>query len=166
MPRGAWSGLVLLVREGYRIEREFGLAAVESLAEIGELLEQSVVAPSGVVRGAAGLEFELLNPPLRDGAFGGVAVRCNGTAVPPERIRFRPGEGTSWRTVAEVTPSTPLVWRPGEAIQWRLEGVDPPDDRPVQIRLELASVAIPPLVWVEFQGRLRAPPPAGPGGGA
>ncbi|MFG1529744.1 MAG: hypothetical protein AAFA34_00505 [Thermoplasmata archaeon] len=163
MPRGAWSGLLTLVREGYHIEREFGLAAVESLAEIGELLEQSVVASSGIRRGETGIEFELLNPPLRDGAFGRVTVRCNGAAVPPERLWFRPGEGSAWRTAAEVTPRAPLLWRPGEAFQWRLEGVDPPDDRPVQLRLELESVAIPPLVWVEFQGRPRHRLPIGPG---
>jgi hypothetical protein len=163
--RGAWSGLFSLIREGYRIEREFGLATMESLAEIGELLEQSVVGPSGAWRGPTGIEFDLLNPPLRDGAFGGVTVRCNGAAVPPGRVRFRPGEGTAWRTAAGVTTQAPLIWRPGESIQWVLDDVDPPNDRPVTIRLELASVAIPPTVWVEFQGLLRRRPAAGSGGG-
>ncbi len=161
MARGAWSGLLSLLREGYRIEREFGLATMESLAEIGELLEQSVVDSAGIRCGATGAEFEFHNPPLRDGAFGGATVRWNGALVPPERVRFRPGEGTRWRTGGDVTPQSPLIWRPGEAMQWALDGVEVPVGRPVRIRLELASVAIPPTVWVEFEGIPR-PLPVGP----
>ena len=139
-----------LIRQGVSLGLEFGEHSLEAMLWIAETVEESVYASGSLCRTAHGLAFVLANPPLRVGAFGAIRCRVAGRAVPPERGHVRTGADRTGRTFAEVTRAAPLELREGEPTVIWLE-VDVPDPTAaIPIRLELESVAIPPLVWLEF----------------
>jgi len=158
---GQYLGSVLsLVREGIALEVGFGTRSVEAFLWVAQTIEDSVVAPGSLTVGGGVARFELTNPPLRMGAFGAVRATIDGRAVPPEQLRFRPGPGHAWRGAPTVSPSEPLELVPGRSTEFAIDDARLAPGAKVTIRLELESVAIPPLVWVEFSERVQ--PGAGP----
>jgi hypothetical protein len=149
-----------LVRQGLTVGREFGVHSLEALLWVAETVEESVYAPRSLVRTHEGLAFVLSNPPLRMGAFSSLRLLLDGVEVPPGEVRFRSGADRPWRTAAEVSRLTPLELRPGEPTEVTIGRAPAEGPRAVTIRLELQSVAIPPLVWFEFTEvpRLEVPP--------
>jgi hypothetical protein len=139
-----------LVRQGLTVGREFGVHSLEALLWVAETVEESVYAPKSLIRTSTGLSFVLANPPLRMGAFSSLRLWLDGVQVPPAQARVRSGAVGAWRTAAEIGRSAPLELRPGAPTEVAIDGAPSGTERPVTVRLELESVAIPPLVWFEF----------------
>lgn len=150
--------ILRLVGDALRLEAEFGTHSIEMLAWIASTVEASVYLPSSMVRTPSGFRFSLANPPLRIGAFSALRVGVDGSTVPADQVRLRAGPGTPWRGSGELSPAHPLELEAGTRteidVQW--PGVD--GHRSVQVRLELQSVAIPPLVWLEIRDTPREEP--------
>jgi len=149
--------LLSLLRQGLALEIGFGTRSVEALLWVAETVEEAVYAPGSMVRTERGVRFELSNPPLRAGAFGAVRAWVDGTPVDPRAVSVREGAGTPWRAAASISQREPLALRPGQAAEVRLEPVTAPGPGRLTVRLELESVAIPPLVWLEFSDEVREP---------
>jgi hypothetical protein len=147
--------ILSLLRQGITLGVDFGAHSLESLLAVAETVEGSVYRPDSLVRTASGLEFVLDNPPLRSGAFSSLTVSVDGVRVPPERARVRRGEGFPWRSLADVSETSPVELLPGVPTQIAADAEFPGPGRTVTVRLELRSVAIPPLVWFEFSEVLR-----------
>ncbi len=143
-----------LIRQGLTLEVEFGTRPLEALLWIAETIEESVYVPGSLARTPTGVRFALANPPLRVGAFGAVRLLLNGTNVPADRLRLRTGLAAPWRTAASVSRDAPLELAPGVPTEVAAE-TPPPAKGPATVRLELESVAIPPLVWLEFSDEVR-----------
>ncbi|HEV2166032.1 MAG TPA: hypothetical protein VGS23_03500 [Thermoplasmata archaeon] len=138
-----------LLRQGLSIEHEFGPAALEELARVGRFLEHAFYEPGSLVRTPTGVSFVLLNPPLRLGAFRSARLLFDKTPVPAERCAFDLEGGSGPRRFSELGPDRPLVHPPGRRMRYDLEIARPGRGRH-EVRLELQSVAIPPLVWIEI----------------
>jgi hypothetical protein len=147
-----FTSLLSLVRQGIALEVGYGTHSLEALVSVAETIEEGVYARGSLRRTPTGLSFRLANPPLRVGAFGRLGVSVNGRAVDPAHVRCRFGEGGPWRDAGTVRVSEPLELAPGRPTELDLD-VDVPNER-VTVRIELESVAIPPLVWVEFSDNL------------
>lgn len=139
-----------LVRQGLTVGREFGVHSLEALLWVAETVEESVYAPRSLVRSGDGLSFVLANPPLRMGAFSSLRLWLDGVEVPSGDARVRSGAAQPWRTAADISRLAPLDLRPGEPTSVMIDRALPGAERPVTVRLELQSVAIPPVVWFEF----------------
>ena len=152
-------GDVGLLREALSLIREFGFHSTERLAHVAAFLERSVYAPHSLHALPGGVGFTLLNPPLRVGAFSSVRIAWDGQRLPAEQFFVR-GEGQAIeRSASDISISRPLELRPGQRVSFRLAGV-PAGAGPHRVRLELQSIAIPPLVWFEFSDPIaEAPPP-------
>ncbi len=148
---GPW---LSLVRQGVELELEFGTHSLEALVWIAETVEQSVYEPGSLLRTPRGIVFALANPPLRCGAFRGVRVAVDRVPVEPDRLRVRT-EGTPWRPASSISRGAPLALAPGIRTEFEVTADLPSTDRPLEVRLELDNVAIPPLVWFEFQAVAR-----------
>lgn len=149
---GRWLGHALsALRQGISVGVEFGPRALEALVSLAETVEQSVYEDGSLVVGPDGLGFVLSNPPLRVGAFSGVRLRLDGTEVAPDRVRLRPGPGTPWRATDSISAVAPFELRPGVPTEVAVHGAVSRGGRPVHVRLEFDSIAIPPLVWFEFE---------------
>lgn len=145
-----------LAREGMLIGWDYGRRPLVELARTAEYIERSVYRKGSLRREANRVIFELRNAPLRQGAFGRVRLFLDGAPVDPERATIHPRDAPAPRTLAEIRPEAPVVLRPG--VEVRLEiGTGPVRTvgTEVTVRMELESVAIPPLVWLEFRDRLR-----------
>jgi hypothetical protein len=150
-----WGPLLSLVRQGIALEVGYGGRSLEALLWVAETVEEAVYAPGSLALRKGTLTFGLLNPPLRVGAFHRVRLAVEGRPVAPDQLRFRTGEGQPWRSAAEVSAEAPLRLAPGRPVAFAATGVGPLSvDRPT-VRLELESVAIPPLVWLEFADAVR-----------
>jgi hypothetical protein len=147
--------LVSLVRQGIALEVGFGTRSLEAFLWVAEAIEEGVVAADSLTVSNGTLAFELTNPPLRVGAFRSVRATVDGRAVPPERLRFRPGAGHAWRSAPSVSLEGPLEMVPGRSTEFAIDGAGVPAGTRTTVRLELESVAIPPLVWVEFSEDVR-----------
>ena len=150
-----WGPLLSLVRQGIALEVGYGGRSIEALLWIAETVEEAVYAPGSLALREGTLTFSLANPPLRVGAFRSVRLTVEGRPVAPERLRFRVGEGQPWRTAADLSATAPLQLAPGRPIEFAAAGVGPLSVARPTVRLELESVAIPPLVWLEFADEVR-----------
>lgn len=139
-----------LVRQGISLERAFGLHSLESLARIAEVVEESVYEAGSLERTDQGLRFALSNPPLRLGAFRAVRLFLDRQPVAPSGVRFRAGPGEAWRAASTVSRENPLVLVPGRRVEFAADSSARAPGS-VNVRLELESVAVPPLVWFEFE---------------
>ena len=150
--------IVDLLREGLALEVGFGTHSVEALLWVAETVEEAVYAPGSLTLSESVLTFRLTNPPLRVGAFSGLRVSVDGRPADPARLRFRSGAGTPWRRASSLSRETPLELVPGRPVEFAIEDAVPIVPRRASVRLELDSVAIPPLVWVEFSDEVRQGP--------
>jgi hypothetical protein len=151
------AALVDLVREGLAIEIGFGSHSLEALLWVAETVEGSVYTPGSLVRTERGLAFSLSNPPLRMGAFHALRAFVGGAPVAASSVSVREGPGRPWRSAASLSEAEPLAIRPGQSTEIALEPWTDPGPGRLTVRLELESVAIPPLVWVEFADEVRTP---------
>ncbi len=153
MPPGHLRTDLSLLRQGASLAREFGFRSLEGLTRIAELIERSVYEPRSLTRTAEGVVFTLLNPPLRMGAFERLSVLWDGRPVPPGSVTLAlPGAGGR-RSCAEISRAAPVTIPVGQRTTVHL-ALEPPAAGPHHVRLELRSVAIPPLVWFEFSDSL------------
>ncbi len=158
MGRHRLGEIVELVRQGIAIEVGFGTHSLEALLWVAESVEGSVYVPESLHATPTGVGFSLANPPLRVGAFGSVAATVDGEAIPPDGVRIRARDGQPWRRGSELSPEAPFVLGPGDPTQVQLDLPSARVGPRAVIRLELRSVAIPPLVWVEVADQVRTAP--------
>ncbi len=155
-----FGSLLRLAGDAVLLEFEFGAQSLEALAWIAQTVENSVYVRDSLTRTPTGFRFSLANPPLRIGAFSELRLLVEGTAIPGDRVRFRLGPGQAWRTSAELSGDHPLELEGGSGLEfeadWAMAGVP----ETVTVRLELQSVAIPPLVWIEFREAMREAQPS------
>jgi hypothetical protein len=160
MRGGGLGSVVSLVRQGLALEIGFGTHSVEALLWVAETVEEAVYAPGALVLADGVLSFRLTNPPLRVGAFSALRLAVDGRPAAPTQLRFRPGPGSPWRIAASLSRQAPLELVPGRATEFAVDGVGEIPSRRATLRLEFESVAIPPLVWVEFTDEVRREPRA------
>ena len=147
-----------VVRQGLRIFWEYGFQPLEEMVRVAELLEHSVYEKGSLTLLDGHVEFVLLNPPLRMGAFSSIRASMDGTPVPTDRAGVMIEPARTPRKLSTLSRQDPLTLPVGARSRFWLEaaGVGPGDHT---IRLELQSVAIPPRVWLEFSDHLAIPPP-------
>jgi hypothetical protein len=145
------AGTLSLLRQGLTLGVDYGTHTLGALLAVAETVEQAVYEPGSLRSIPGGLAFALENPPLRVGAFAEVRVLIGGVPVAPERLRLRKRPATAWRTAAEITAASPYEWRPGEATEFEAAAPAPGPGERVHVRLELRSLAVPPLVWCEIR---------------
>jgi hypothetical protein len=129
---------------------QFGTHSVEALLWVAETVEEGVYEAGSLRRTPEGISFALDNPLLRVGAFTSIALRVDGERIPGERVRLRAGPGSAWRTAATIGADAPLGLGPGDRTELEILGDFGPDAKPIAVRVELRTPAIPPLVWFEF----------------
>lgn len=144
-----------LLRQGLSLEREFGTQSLSALISLADLVENSVYELGSLAPIPGGLAFRLHNPPLRAGAFSSLRLVVNGLPVPAARARLRPAEDQPWRTFDDISSERPLSLRPGDRSEFAADVPIAVGAKECTIRLEFQSVAIPPLVWIEFTDQLR-----------
>lgn len=138
-----------LLRQGLSVGWEFGAQSLEELASVGEFLEHCVYEPRSLHRVPGGVAFTLRNPPLRMGAFSSIRVRWDHEPVPPGSVTLlREGEAIG-RPLDAIDVHHPVAFSFGRRTSFRL-GIGSPSPGDHHVRLELQSVAVPPLVWFEF----------------
>jgi hypothetical protein len=150
---GRFRGDLSLLAQGFEVAVTLGVRSLEGLVRVAELLEHSVYEPHSLTKTPNGLSFVLRNPPLRMGAFSAVRLFCNGTAIPAGNVSLAPGRGNPVG-LDRVDREHPVTLPVGERTVFTVRGGFPEKGR-IAIRLELQSVAIPPLVWFEFSDELR-----------
>ena len=138
-----------LLRQGTAVGWDFGLRSVEELARVAELIQHSVYQAGSLERTDRGVAFVLLNPPLRMGAFSSATIHWDGALVPPTRATVAAGARAQPRPLESITREQPLIFPLGEPTRFDLV-FDQVASGHHAVRLELRSVAIPPLVWMEF----------------
>ncbi|MCI4360561.1 MAG: hypothetical protein L3J91_02570 [Thermoplasmata archaeon] len=153
-------GDLSLIKQGVEVAVGFGVRTLEGLAELGELLEHSVYEPRSLARTPDGCRFILLNPPLRMGAFSSVRIFLDGAPVDPSRVGIDGPDGIA-RSIDSVTAASPITLPIGLRSRFAVRATTVPAGRH-RLRIELQSVAIPPLVWFEFEDALDEHPTAGP----
>jgi hypothetical protein len=145
-----------LLRESVEVAVGFGLRSLEGLVDVAELIEQSVYEPRSLRRTAGGFQFTLLNPPLRMGAFSSVKLLWDGATVEPSLAAMELPRAAS-RTLGSVTRADPITIPIGQRTAIAVQATNLARGRH-HVRLELRSVAVPPLVWIEFTDELRDGP--------
>ncbi|MGI0071379.1 MAG: hypothetical protein ACRECT_04840 [Thermoplasmata archaeon] len=143
-------GVLALLRQGLTLGIEYGTHSLEALIGVAETVEEGVYEPRSLRRTPHGLAFALDNPLLRVGAFTQLAIRVDGAEVRGGQVRLRPGAGAPWRTADSVGPDRPWALAPGDRTEVEVDGAFGEGARPVTVRMELRTPAIPPLVWFEF----------------
>jgi hypothetical protein len=142
-----------LLREGLAIGREFGVHSLEEMARLALYLSGAVYDAGSLRRTAEGVEFALYCPPLRVGAFQRVGLVWDGRPIAPPDGTARPADAATPVRFDAIDRARPLVLPVGRRVEFTAR-MAPPPDGPHTIRLELQSVAIPPLVWFQVTDRL------------
>jgi hypothetical protein len=136
-------------RQGLYVGFEFGARALAHLTSVGELIQQNVYETGSLRLAGDRVEFVLRNPPLRMGAFSSLGVAFDSTPLAPDVVEVDPGTAGTWY------PSAPITIPVGQRTRIRLKVHPTPTVGAHHVRLELRSLAIPPLVWLEFVDVLR-----------
>ena len=144
-----------LLRDGARVAYEFGLPTLTGLVAVADLLAHDVYEPHSLRRTEEGLRFTLRNPPLRMGAFDRLRLAVGGQPVPPEDSSVRPGGAAADVPFSRVSREHPIVLPVGVRSEFAIRLTPVPAGR-LCVRLELHSVAIPPVVWFELVDEPRA----------
>ncbi|HZY69876.1 MAG TPA: hypothetical protein VFF67_02715 [Thermoplasmata archaeon] len=143
-----------LVRQGVSLGVQYGLRSLEVLGSFAELIEHSVYEPASLRRTADGFGFTLRNPPLRMGAFSALRLLLDGVPVPPDSAFLQPGGRPDAIPFSALSAAHPVEIPIGR--RTRITVRHPPvDDGRHHVRLEFQNVAIPPLVWFEFEDMVR-----------
>ena len=86
-------------------------------------------------------------------------LRVDGASVPSDAFRVRTAAAPDWRTASTVSARAPLELAAGVRTEFAVDGDWGRREGELTVRLELKSVAIPPLVWFEFRDRVRSGAP-------
>ena len=161
MLRGSLRVDLRLVREGLVVAFDFGVAPLEQITRLAEVIEHTVYEP-GSLRAVAGrARFTLLNPPLRMGAFSSATIQWDGEPVDPARCTVETDGVRPARALSTLSSTAPLGLPVGARSRFAFPVPDPTSGEH-RVRLELTSVAIPPRIWLEFADRVAADVPAEP----
>ena len=139
-----------LVRDGLSVGWEFGAHSLAELTRIAEFLEHCVYEPGSLSAATGGARFVLRNPPLRMGAFSAIRVQWDGRAIPGDCATVQTGDDAEPRRLSEITALDPITFGFGRRTTFRLT-MPSPTAGEHHIRVEWQSVAVPPLVWLEFR---------------
>ena len=150
-----------LARQGLSVGWEFGLRSLEDLGAFGELLQHSVYEAGSLRRLPGGIGFVFRNPPLRMGAFSAIRIFLDRERHPDACAWVHPAGVPRALAFPEVSVDAPLVVPVGQRTHFFLSGTESLREGTHEIRLELQSVAIPPVVWFSFDDTL-APQTVGP----
>jgi hypothetical protein len=142
-------------RQGLYVGFEFGARALAHLTSVGELIQQNVYETGSLRLAGDRVEFVLRNPPLRMGAFSSLGVAFDSIPVALDFVEVDPGTAGTWYRANGVTRETPITLPVGQRTCIRLKVSPTPNVGAHHVRLELRSLAIPPLVWLEFVDVLR-----------
>ena len=156
---GALRSDLALLQQGLELGWKYGLGSLEELARTAWELEHGIYRVGSLLRTPAGVRFDLRNPPLRIGAFRSVAVGWDGRAVPPDRGWVATDRAPALRPLSSVGPDRPLELEVGEGSRFEIALSEDPGRGPHAVRIEWRSVAVPPLIWLEFTDSVRAEPP-------
>jgi hypothetical protein len=151
------TSVLRLAGEAIGVGWEFGFESLEALAWVAQTVESSVYVPHSLRRTGTGFRFALANPPLRVGAFSSVRMLVDGAAASPDRVRVRTVPVGPWRATSTIGAEQPLELQSGSGTEFDVDWPVPLGTRALTVRLELTNVAIPPLVWLEFQETLEEP---------
>jgi hypothetical protein len=143
-----------ILRQGLSIGREFGFASLEEFARLGSFLEGAFYERGSLASDPSGFSFRLANPPLRLGAFSAIRLFWDGAAIPPDRAAISVGRDRPPRRFSDVDVGRPLTLSFGGPIRITVQTA-PPRVGLHRLRLELQSIAIPPVVWIEISDHLR-----------
>ncbi|MCI4345438.1 MAG: hypothetical protein L3K07_01590 [Thermoplasmata archaeon] len=144
-----------LLEQGAVIGWAFGTDSLAGLLRSAELLRENMLEPSSFRSASNGLRFELRNPPLRTGAFSSLSARVDSTPVPGERAFVDPCSTGRERSFASIDARAPVELPVGVRHRFRFESATVSPGMHT-VRLELRSVAIPPVAWIEFTERFEA----------
>jgi hypothetical protein len=147
-----------LLKEGAEVAIGFGIRSLEGLGEVAEYLEHGVYEKGSRQSNRGAVTFTLRNPPLRMGAFRSVRASLDGVWA-AETSTVQPGGSPAPVPLGSIDRGHPVTLPIGLRTRFTLRGVDP-TPRKGKVRLELVSVAIPPLVWYEFTDEIRREAPA------
>jgi hypothetical protein len=150
---GRLRGDLALAREGVEVAVGFGARSLEGLVDVAELLEHSVYEPQSLRRTPEGFGFVLLNPPLRMGAFSSVRLLWDGTPVASGHGAILLPDAPP-RPLESIVRGDPVTLPVGRRTRFTVRAEDVANGRH-HVRLELQSIAVPPLVWFEFSDELR-----------
>lgn len=143
-----------LLREGLQIGRGFGLHSLEEMARIALYLESAVYDRGSLRPIPDGIAFALHSPPLRMGAFQRVSLTWDGRLLPLVDCTAHPVDLPAPVRLDTIDRPHPLILPVGERIEFAAV-VPPPEAGPHTIRVDLESVAIPPVVWFQLTDHLR-----------
>lgn len=148
-----------LVRQGLRLALDYGVRPLEEMVRVAELIESSVYEHGSMTTDGRNVRFRLLNPPLRMGAFSSIALRWDGAAIPPSDATIASADSQSPRRFESISQAEPATIPIGRRTAIAFE-TDRREIAVHRVRLELKSVAIPPMVWLEFADRLATSNPS------
>ncbi|HEY6238742.1 MAG TPA: hypothetical protein VIZ68_06120 [Thermoplasmata archaeon] len=149
MRNARFRGDLSLAREGFDVVLGFGLGSLHGLVSVAELLQSSVYEERSLRRSSDRFEFTLLNPPLRMGAFRSARLIWNGTPLPADRAGVRSSPASQVVPFSSIDDAHPFIFPTGQRTVFTAHP-EPATPGRQSVRLELQSVAIPPLVWFEF----------------
>ncbi|HEV8049236.1 MAG TPA: hypothetical protein VGP88_01445 [Thermoplasmata archaeon] len=160
--RGFRVGVELgLLRAGVDIGRGFGWHSLEEMARIALYLEGEIYEKGSLRAVPGGIAFTLHNPPLRMGAFRLVRLLWDGRPLPEGDCTVHPQDLPGPVRFDQIRRETPLILPAGRQVAFGAQ-ISPPPTGPHTVRLELQSLAIPPVVWFQVTENLRPLPPEPP----
>jgi hypothetical protein len=145
-----------LFRQGVAVGFDFGPRSLEQLTRVAEFLERIVYERNSLRRTPDGVAFTLLNPPLRMGAFSSVRLYWDGVPVPGNRAWLAPADRPHEVALDSIDRARPVAMGVGRRNRFRLALPRPPlPGTHHHVRVEMRSLAVPPLVWLQFADHLR-----------
>jgi hypothetical protein len=141
--------------DAVKIAHEYGFRSLEELTRIAVILQAAIYESHSLRTIPGGVRFALHNPPLRMGAFSGMALQWDEHPVPAEACTVRPAASSAPVRFSDIGRNSPVVLPPGERVEFTAQ-VPTPSSGTHTARLELRSLAIPPAVWFRLTDRVRA----------
>ncbi|HTT25783.1 MAG TPA: hypothetical protein VMH90_02315 [Thermoplasmata archaeon] len=157
MRRGTLRTDLSMLRQGLSLEANFGWHSLEELARVGLELEEGIYRAGSLRRTAEGIRFHLGNPPLRIGAFHTIRIFWDGAPWPADRAWVATEGRPTPRPLSSVSAADPVELGVGESSEFALALPAEGSVGPHRVRVEWVSVAVPPVVWLEFRDEPRPP---------
>ncbi len=131
-----------------RLEWEFGTKAITELARTASLAGLQVFERGSLKATPDGVRFTFRNPPLRMGAFSAIRVFWDRQRVPDADVTVQVRGSPPPTSLAKVKANRPFTVPVGQRTDFVLR-LPTPAEGAHRLRLELQSVAIPPMVFWE-----------------
>ena len=142
-----------LIKDGIGIGFEFGPTSLERLVSVAELSEESVYERDSLHRTPSGVEFVLLNPPLRMGAYYAIDVQWDDSPVQRDHWSVAIEEDPP-RLGSSIDRAHPFTFPVGVRSHVRLD-LAQVDSGSHRVRMDFRNIAVPPRVWMDFHERVR-----------